>query len=399
MDATATRPSSGIDLFSDESLTDPYDGYRRLRDEGPAVYLEKHDIWVIPRFAGVRDALRDWEHFSSDRGVALNDAMNEANVGTVLASDPPDHTKLRRVLSDQMSPGAIKKLNDQIMARADELVAGLVAQGEFDAVQELAGVFPISVVADLVGLPDEGRENFLTWANAVFDGFGPENDRSSAAFPVIEEMWEYLGKVAVRERLTPGSMGMAVFEAADRGEIDAESCFPLMAAYVAAGMDTTINSIGTMFLLLAENPDQFEILKSDRSLIRSAGNEVLRIESPLQLFGRLTTAEQTVEGQVIPAGANVAVLFGSANRDERKWDDPDVFDVTRNPVDHMGFGHGIHRCAGSSLARLEIESVLTSVLNRVDKIELAGDPDRRLNNTIRGLRNLPVSVQSSANGS
>jgi cytochrome P450 len=392
MGITAVGPQSEIDLFSDESLEDPYGRYRDLRDLGPAVYLAKHDAWAIARYTGVREVLRDWEAFTSQEGVGLNDAMNEANVGTVIASDPPNHTKLRRVLSEQMSPGAMNRLAAQITSQGDDLVASVISDGEFDAVADLAAVFPISIVADLIGLPDEGRENLLAWGNAIFDGFGPENPRTAAALPLVGDMFAYLASVATRDRLSPGSMGLSVYEAADRGEIDAESCVPLMAAYVAAGMDTTINAIGTMILALAENPEQFAALKRDPSLIRSAGNEVLRFDSPVQAFARVTTDDQHIEDQPIPAGQRVLVLYGAANRDERKYADPDAFDVARNPIDHMGFGHGIHRCAGSALARLEIEAILASLVKRVEKIEIAGSYERRLNNTVRGLRSLPISV-------
>ncbi len=384
--------SSDCDLFSDEVLGEPYETYRDLRDLGSAVYLERHQAWAVSRFDGVREVLRNWEGFSSGQGVALNAPMNEVSVGTVLASDPPVHTSLRRVLSERLSPGAVSALAVEIDRQADELVAALVSQGQFDAVQDLAAVFPISVVADLIGLPDEGRENLFAWGNAVFDGFGPENQRTSEALPLIGDMFEYLASIATRERLRPGSMGMSVYEAADRGEIDAESCIPLMSAYIAAGADTTINTISTASLLAVENPDQWRALKADPGLIRSAANEVLRYDSAVQAFARVTTKDEEVEGEAIPAGSKVWVIYGSANRDERKWADADSFDVARNPIDHMGFGHGIHRCAGSSLARIEMEAVLTSLVARVESIEIAGEPERRLNNTVRGLRHLPVSV-------
>ncbi|MBS1888131.1 MAG: cytochrome P450 [Actinobacteria bacterium] len=392
MAITATGPSSEVDLFSDDSVRDPYGRYRELRDAGPAVYLEKNQAWAVTRFQGVREVLRDWERFTSEKGVAMNEAMNAANAGSIVASDPPHHTQLRKVLSERLSPGAIAKLTGQISTQADALVATLVERGDFDAVQDLAAFFPISVVADLIGLPDEGREKLLDWGNAVFDGFGPDNPRTAEAMPKIGEMWAYVGEVATRDRLAPGSMGLAVYEAADRGEIDPESCIPLMGGYVAAGMDTTINAIGTGVQLLAEHPDQWQVLKADPSLIRSLGNEILRYDSPVQMFARTATDDQEIEGQTVPAGDRVLAVYGSANRDERKWDDADVFDVARNPIDHLGLGFGVHRCAGAALARLEIEAIFASLVERVTAIEIEGEPVRQLNNTVRGLKSLPVSV-------
>jgi cytochrome P450 len=393
MTLTTTRPSSEIDLYSDEVLLEPYASYQALRDAGPVVYVEPNDVWAVARFAGVREVLRDWERFTSASAITLNEASNQAFAGTVLASDPPHHTKLRTVLRDRLSPGAIHKLDDQIKRQADELVAALVERREFDAVQDLAAVFPVSVVADLIGLPQEGRDKLLAWGNATFNVFGPEgNARTASAMPVVGEMFTYMAEVATRDRLTPGSMGMSVYEAADRGEIDAESCIPLMAAYVAAGMDTTVNAIGSALLLLASKPGQWQVLKANPDLVRSAANEVLRYESPVQAFARVATEDQVVDGGTIPAGGRVLVMFGSANRDDRKWENAHEFDVTRNPIDHVGFGYGIHRCAGAALAMLEIESILTSLAKRATNIEIAGEPVRMLNNAVRGLHRLPVAV-------
>lgn len=393
MAITGIDPASEVDLYSDEVLENPYDCYRDLREAGSVVYVRPNDVWAIPRFGALREVLRDWETFTSASGVTLNDEANQAFTGTVLASDPPHHTKLRSVLREELSPGAIRKLNDRIAEQADELVARLVGEGEFDAVQDLAAFFPVSVVADLIGLPDEGREKLLDWGAASFNVFGPgDNARTAAAMPVLGEMFGYMAEVATRDRLKPGSMGLAVYEAADRGEIDAESCIPLMAAYVAAGMDTTVNAIGSGIMLLASHPDQWQILKSDPGLARSAANEILRYESPVQAFARVATEPHVIDGTEIPAGGRVLVMYGAANRDERKWENADEFDVTRNPIDHLGFGFGVHRCAGVALAMLEIESILVSLARHANEIEIVGEPSRTLNNAIRGLHSLPVRV-------
>ncbi|MGH2940892.1 MAG: cytochrome P450 [Solirubrobacterales bacterium] len=389
---STTTPASDVDLFADDSLTDPYPGYRELRDTGPAVYLEATGAWAVSRFEGVREVLRGRESFSSAAGVALNEGTNQANRGTVLSSDPPDHTKLRKVLSSQLSPGSVAELKGPIFEQADELVASLAAQGEFDAIGDLAAPFPVSVVADLIGLPTEGREKLGLWTNRIFDAFGPENARTAAAFPLVGEMFTYMATTASRDNLADGSMGMTIYEAADRGEIEAESCLPLLAAYIGAGMDTTINAIGSAICHLAANRDQWTALRDDPSLAAGAVNEVLRFDSPVQSFSRVATPGADVEGQPIPEGDRVIVLFGSANRDERKWEDPDRFRIDRNPIDHLGFGFGIHRCAGAGLARLEIEAVLTSMASRLESLQMIGESKRFLNNSVRGLSSFRVSV-------
>lgn len=388
----ADPPTSDIDLFSDAILADPYEAYRELREMGPVVYLERQSVWAVPRFAGVTEVLRDWEGFTSSEGVALSDFGNARKGEIMVATDPPVHDRLRRVLSDRLSTGAVRGLAAFVGSQADDLVGELAERGEFDAVEDLAAIFPITVVADLIGLPAEGRENLIDWGSAVFDTFGPENERTASAIPLAKKLAGYLEEVATRERLTPGSMGMSVYEAADRGEIDAQSCIPLMSAYVVAGMDTTVNAIGSAILHLGEHPDQWQELRDDPGLVRSAGNEILRFDSPVQAFARVTTAAQEVEGFSIPAGERVVPIFGSANRDEQKWEDADSFRVKRNPIGHLAFGFGIHRCAGAGLARLEIEAVLAAFTRSVKEIEIVGEPVRLLNNTTRGLRSLPISV-------
>lgn len=390
-------PSSNVDLYADAVLEDPWATYKELRDIGPVVYIESIDAYAVARYANAREILGDWESYTSARGVTLNDAADEAFTGTVLASDPPGHDVLRNVVRERLSPGAVRKLDDQISQQGDELVARLVEGREFDAHEDLALYFPISVVADLIGIPEEGRDKLMAWANAVFNVFGPaDNVRTQASFPLVGEMQAYLAEVATRDRLAPGSMGLAIYEAADRGEIGYESCHPLLSAYVSAGMDTTINALGSAMLLFGENPDQWRKLKEDPSLLKSAINEVLRCEAPVTAFCRQTTEDQEVEGALIPAGSRVLVMFGAANRDERKYPDPDTFDVTRNPIDHLSFGFGVHRCAGSTLAGVEIEAILKALIRRVDTIEIVGELRRNLNNATRGIHSLPVAVTPAA---
>ncbi len=269
----------------------------------------------------------------------------------------------------------------------------MVARQSFDAVGDLAQALPVSVVIDLIGFPQEGRDRLLDWADGSFNAFGPVNERTLAGFSSVEEQVNYLYTVATPDRLAPGSMGRKIYEAAERGEISPESCAPLMGAYATAGLDTTINAISSAIWLFALHPDQWDLVREDPDrMIPMAFNEVLRIESPVQAFGRLVTREHEVDGVTLPAGSQVLLMFGSANRDERKWADPEHFDVSRNPVDHLAFGNGVHKCAGQGLARVEFAAVLHHLARRVQRFE-AEKPERRLNNVVRGLSSLQVSVQ------
>jgi cytochrome P450 len=389
---SAVTPASDVDIFTDDVLTDPYPAYAVLRETGAAVYLERHDCWALPRYEHVRAALRDHARFSSVDSVGYEPSLNERRRGGVLASDPPEHDVLRSVLSESLAPRALAKLTDDIGRRATELVESVVARGSFDVVSDLARVFPLTVVADLIGMPLRARDEVLRFADAFFNTFGPLNERTRASLPVAERVLGELISLMSRDNLEPGGWGEALYRAADRGVIGEHQVGPLLRAYLVASMDTTINAIGSALWLFAEHPSAWAALRTDRTLLRSAFEEVLRFESPVQMFFRRTTEAVEIDGVTIPPQARVAMLFGSANRDPRKWPEPDRFDVGRAPMDHVGFGYGVHSCAGQGLARVEAHAVLSALLDRVEVIHLAGPPRRHLNNVVRGLESLPVTV-------
>ncbi|MBB3084344.1 cytochrome P450 [Geodermatophilus sabuli] len=383
----ATPVSSDLDLFADEVLLDPYPYFAELREQAPVVHLEKAGIWALTRHSTIREALGNWAVFSS-RSVAFNDQMNQALAGTSLATDPPDHQRLRSVLSERLMPRAVRGLQEDIDAKADAMVAELVERGSFDAVTDLASALPLAVVADLIGVQGEVRDNMLRWGAAAQNVLGPMNPRTVENFPVAGQLFQWAHN-AQAEELAEGSMGRAIFDAAERGEIPPESAGMIIHQYVAAGLDTTIAGIGNAIAQLAANPDQFDLLRADRSLLASTFAEALRYEAPIHAMGRLVTEDVEIEGTLVPAGAQVAVLFGSGNRDSRRYEDPDTFLARRNPLDHLSFGYGVHGCAGQALARLEAHAVLDALARRVRRFTI-GQPERRPHNEIRSLYALPV---------
>ncbi|MGA9856535.1 MAG: cytochrome P450 [Solirubrobacteraceae bacterium] len=392
---STTIPVSDIDLFDDAVLADPYATYEELRDLGAAVWLERHKAWAIPRYAEVRAILRDHETFSSSPNPGLEPEQPYMPRGDVLGADPPDHERLRRVLADQLLPRALRGLGERIAAQADELVAGAVARGSFDAIEEIARRFPVDVVADLVGLGPDRREDLLTFADAAFNTFGPFNERTQASLATVSGLLDFMQSAMSRESLRPGSWGAAAYAAADRGEISHEDAGRMMGAFVVAGMDTTVNAIGSAIWLLAQRPDRFAALRADPGLAKPAFEETLRYESPVIMFARGATRDTEIGGTPIAAGDRVVLLFGSANRDERRYPDAEQFEITRNPLDHVAFGYGIHVCVGAGLARMEGPAILAALARRVERLELDGEPRRHLNNVIRGLAELPVTVTAA----
>jgi 4-methoxybenzoate monooxygenase (O-demethylating) len=384
--------SSDIDLFSDQNLEDPWQIHKELRDAGPAIYMTTHDIWAVPRYADVRKALKDWANFTSRFGVSVATEFNQFFEGTVLFVDPPRHTELSKVLRASLSPGALKQITAHVEERADAFVAELVECKEFDAIADLADRFPVEVVADLVGLPQDGRESLRRRAAASFNVFGPNNERSQATMGDFGELFEYISNGSSRDQLAAGSFGMALYEAVDAGELEERDIVNLMAAYLVAGMDTTVNALGSAVWLLAENPDQWRRVREDRSLVRNAFDEALRLESPIMGFTRTLVTDQEIDGQHLEAGQRILPLLTSANRDERQWQNPEVFDVTRDNSGHVAFGFGLHACTGRLLAHLEGQAILKSMVDRIDTMAVTGPVTRRLNNQVRGLNTLPLQV-------
>jgi cytochrome P450 len=384
-------PRSDIDLFTDDALANPYPLYRQLRALGPVVWLTANDMYAFPRYQEVRDASLNWEVFSSAEGVMMNAEINAQLKGITLCSDPPEHTEMRNVLGRPLKPERLREQTPKIEAAAESVVSRLVSQGTFDAATELAEYLPLNVVSDLVGLGDSGRDQMLDWAAATFDAQGPMNKRTRDSFPKLGEMVEFAMNDAVPGKLDPDGWAAELYAAAERGDVPAEKCPFMMIDYIAPSLDTTIYAISSTIYLLARNPGQWQVLREDPSLIPHAVNEALRLESPVQRFTRLVTRDHEVGGTVLPAGSRVVLLYGSANRDERKYPDPDRFDIHRKPSDHLAFGHGEHVCIGMNLARAQMRALLEALIPRVERFELL-ESSLALNNTLRGFRTLRVRI-------
>ncbi|CAI9410238.1 cytochrome P450 [Nocardioides sp. T2.26MG-1] len=389
MPASPTPPvSDDLDLFADDVLVDPYPTYSRLRDLGAVVHLPTNDVYALTRYDAIRSALGDWETFSSAGAIGFNPMVNEALTGTSLSSDPPVHTQLRAALTENLTPRALRGLKDQIDAKADALVADLVEQGSFEAIDALARAFPLEVVADLIGFTGEVRGNMLRWGQAAMQVIGPLNQRTAESFPIAGELYGWCSNVTADD-LAPGSVGRGIFDAEARGDIPPGSAGHIIHQYLGAGVDSTIAAIGNVVALFAAHPDQLELVRKDPALVPAAFNEALRYWAPLHAWGRRTTRDVEIDGAVVPAGAQVALLFGAGNHDPRHYDNPEAFLVERNPADHLSFGYGPHGCAGQGLARLEAHAIIDALSRRVQSLTVA-DAQRVPHNTVRSIDRLPV---------
>lgn len=377
------RPEFDRDLYCDAAIADPYPLYRTIRDLGPAVWLRAHGVWAIGRFNDVRAALRADQLLISGAGVAMNDLANAQAARNTLISDGDIHRQLRAVLMKPMMPSALREVQAELQTVADNLVEQLMSQRSFDGMRDCAQHLPVEVISRLVGLAEDGRQRMREWAAATFDALGPMNDRREIAIPAVMEMLDYARGIEPR-LLRPDGWAMRLVQAADAGQFDASDVLGLLLDYIAPSLDTTILSTGHLLFQLGRHPEQWERVRaSPDELIPRAVDEALRFEAPVRAFTRLAVEDYDMEGTRIAAGDRVLIIFASANRDERRYTDPDRFDVTRDARDHLSFGYGVHRCAGGYLAELEMQSLLRAMVTRVRQIEV-GEPVVALNNVLRG---------------
>src|SRR3982074_1735411 len=390
-----SRRVSSVDPFSRDFLHNPYPHHQALREAGPVVWLEQYGIWTMARHEQVRDALTDYATYCSSAGVGLSD-FRRAPPGrprsTLLGAAPPLHTRTRAVLTRILSPAAIKVLRETFEREAELLVARLVEQREFDGVADLAEAYPLKVFPDAVGISDEGRENLLPYGSMVFNSFGPRNDLFNAAMANAGPVRDWIMSKCSRAALAPGGLGMQIFNAVDSGELSEDEAGMLVRSFLSAGIDTTVYGLGNALYCLARYPEQWQALRENPALIRGAFEEVLRFEAPVQSFFRTTTKAVDVSGIRLGDGEKVLLFLAAANRDPRRWDKPDTFDVRRRATGHMTFGTGIHGCVGQAVARLEGEAIFGAFAPRVASFELTGEPKPRLNNTLRGLDTLPLRI-------
>jgi 4-methoxybenzoate monooxygenase (O-demethylating) len=385
-----------IDPFSHEFLANPYPFHQQLREAGAVVWLERYGIWAMARHDEVRACLMDWETFCSSAGAGLSDFRKEPPwrpPSIILEADPPLHTRTRAVLTRILSAAAMKKLWTTFEHDAIQLIDRLVERGTFDGVNDLAEVYPLKVFPDAVGLAEEGRENLLPYGNMAFNAFGPRNDLFEQAMANAQPIVSWIAASCQRTALTPGGLGSQIYAAADAGELTEDEAALLMRSFLTAGLDTTVVGLGNALFCFAQHPAEWQRLRTDLSLVRAAFDEVLRYESPVQTFFRTTTRPVEVAGVKLGQSEKVLLFLAAANRDPRRWENPDRFDITRRASGHLAFGVGIHGCVGMAVARLEAEIVLSLLARKVKAIELDGEPERRLNNTLRGLARLPIRVR------
>lgn len=391
-------PSFDVDFHSERMLgQDPYPVYAEMRRSGPVVWLERYGYYAFPRFAEVSRALKDWDSFTSGHGVGFNDPFNSVRSSSLL-SHGKEHDEIRRIETRPLTPKRLAAYQPTIRQYAENLVADLVKRGTVDAVPDIAARLPLDVVTDLVGLDNAGRENLLRWGIEAFNMVGPmHSPLTENAFAVWQGFMEYAA-ANVPDNAKRGGWVDELYRNAREAGWDDEFTRGVMIDYVGPSLDTTIHATSTGLLLFAQHPDQWDKIRANPELLaKTAVVEIVRMATPIQYFTRYVTTDVEVDGVTIPEGSRVVLMYASANRDERQFAKPDVFDVERRAAEQVGWGGGKHTCIGKGLARMELLALFELLAEQVVRFE-AGRYSYNVNNIVRGLEHLELTLVPASAG-
>ncbi|MFF7211095.1 cytochrome P450 [Streptomyces sp. NPDC008238] len=404
MSSTATA----FDPWSPQFVADPYPAYARLRAEGRAHWFEPSGQWLIPHFEDVSALLRDrrlgrtylhrftHEEFGRTAPPPEHEPFTTLNGNGLLDLEAPDHTRIRRLVSKAFTPRTVERLTPTVQRLAGELVERLVAEGGGDLIATVAEPLPVAVIAEMLGIPAADRHLLRPWSADIVGMFelNPSEDAARRAVRASEEFSAYLRELIAERRKAPGEdLISALIAAHDEGDrLSEQEMVSTCVLLLNAGHEATVNTTGNGWWTLFRHPEQLaELRRAPEELLPTAIEELLRFDTPLQMFERWVLDDIEVGGTVIPRGSEVALLFGSANRDPERFADPDRLDLSRADNPHITFGAGIHYCLGAPLARIELAASFTALLRRAPRLELAAEPAWNEGYVIRGLRELRVT--------
>lgn len=372
---------------------EPYAAYRELRASCPVYRNEARGFWALSRFEDVQRAAREWTGFSSAEGVNLDDTLSLTGAGNFISADPPDHDRLRRVVRGRFTPAGVGAMQATIREDVRDVLSGAVRDGGFDAADTLAWAIPVRTVSRLLALPMQDERLLRRWLRAVIHREVESDRLPQTARAAAGELRAYLSARLAERRAAPGDDLLSDIVAGQaRGELDEAELPGLCILLYVAGTETVADFIGNALVALAEHPDQRALLAAQPDLVGAAVEELLRYESPVQYQVRTAKVVTELHGERIVPGDRVALLWGAANRDERRWDRPDELDLTRALKRNLAFGEGIHHCLGAPLARLQGRVVLEEVLEAMPHYRLAGPVERIATHNTRGVARLPVAV-------
>jgi vitamin D3 1,25-hydroxylase len=393
-----------LDLFQGAFWRDPYPAYQALRSEQPVqrVRMGDGDVWMVSRYADVRAALAD-PRLSKDWRYTLPAEQRTEYPATplpmMILMDPPDHTRLRKLVSRSFTLRRMEELRPRVAQIADELLADLPTTGSVDIMARYALLLPVFVICELLGVPAEDRDDFVAWSNAMVDAAG-----NSDAGDAGGNLYGYMARLvqAKREHPDDALMSALIQVADDEDRLSEEELIAMGMMLLIAGHETTVNLIGNGLLGLLTHPDQLKLLQERPELINQAVEEFLRWDSPVHTTpARFAAVDVEYGGVTIPAGATVVLSLAAANRDDDRFAEVEELKVDRDAGGHVAFGHGLHHCLGAQLARIEGQEAIGKLIARRPQLRLAVDPADlvyRHSTLVRGLREMPVELGPPAAG-
>jgi cytochrome P450 len=397
-----------VDLLDPAFKADPYPTYAELRSTAPVHRVELPDgrgVWLITRYDDVQAVLKDGRFVKDWRSALTPEQLAqvppipevmEPLSRNMLDMDPPDHERLRALVSKAFTPRLIERMRPRVQAIADALLDSVQDRSEMDLIDDYAFPLPITVIAELLGVPAEDRNNFREWSDAAVSGNSTQEYVEEVLIPHMQAFTDYLRALFEEKRKNPrDDLVSALVRAEEAGDkLSEHELLGMVFLLLVAGHETTVNLIGNGVLALLQHPDQLRRLRDDPSLIKPAVEELLRYDGPVETSTERFAREDIQIGEtVIPRGEMVLVVLAAADRDPARFADPDELDITRADNRHLAFGKGIHHCLGAPLARMEGQIAIATLLARMPKLRLKDSPDSlswRPGMVIRGLRGLPV---------
>ena len=392
-----------FDPFSEDFFNGPYETYRRMREEAPVYFNEQYDFYALSRHEDVAAGYKDFETYSSARGVDLAMVRSEEPIPykSIIMMDPPEHRHMRSLVNKVFTPRAIGAMKPMVTEQIERFLPAADTE-QFDVVQDFSALFPVEVITQMLGVPAESRQQVRLWLDEFLHRETGEVEMSEAGLEAATQMAIFYYKLVKARRAEPQDDMMSRLIAAEverengeKTQLDNVEITQFVTLLGGAGAETVTKLIGSAAVVFARNPDQWQMLLDDRSKIPAAVEELLRYEAPSQYNVRCSREEVHLHGVTIPAGKPVFLLLGSANRDPDALTDPDRFDIDRDRTEaqNLGFGYGIHSCLGAALARLESAIALEKLLDFMPRYEVDWDRCARVNmQNVAGWNNVPVRV-------
>jgi cytochrome P450 len=393
-----------FDPFSDEYFNDPTEVYRRLRDEAPVYFSERYGFYALSRFADVLAAHRDWESLSSANGIELSTLSKDPelirNFRSIIMMDPPEHDRLRALVSRVFTPRAVTAFEPMVREVVGSFLDPLDGATEFDAVADFSAHFPVEIISRMLGVPESERQNIRERLDVSLHREKGELDLTPEGQQAIIEQGAYFYELAAEKRRNPGDdmMSRLTQVTVDRGDgvetgLDDVEIAGFAGLLGGAGAETVTKLVGNAVVLFARHPQQWQKIVDDRKKIPRAVEEILRFVPPSQYQGRYSAREREFEGGTLPAGFPVLLITGAATRDPRAFERPDDFDIERAPGISIGFGHGVHSCLGAALARMESCVAIEEIARRWPRFEVDDAGLRRVHmSNVAGYSHVPIRV-------